>query len=250
MFNFVSKVARAVGNSRIGFVSAVVLCAGNSTRFGNSDENKQMASVLGKAVAVRTLEAFEDCEPIKEVVLVVRKNDIEKYRELVIENGFKKVKCIVTGGNTRQSSAIRGFRHISDKAKYVAIHDGARCLVTPEIIEKVLKDAVSCGVASASCTVTDTIKRVDEKGFVTKTLNREKIRNVQTPQIFEKDIYASCAYEAKEKGIVATDDCMLAEAFGFKVKLTDTGRENIKITVSDDISYAEYILRKRGEKEE
>ena len=69
-------------------------------------------------------------------------------------------------------------------------------------------------------------------------------------EIFEKDIYASCAYEAKEEGIVATDDCMLAEAFGFKVKLTDTGRENIKITVSDDISYAEYILRKRGEKEE
>ena len=81
MFNFFSKVARAVENSRIGFVSAVVLCAGNSTRFGNSDENKQMASVLGKAVAVRTLEAFEDCEPIKEVVLVVRKNDIEKYRQ-------------------------------------------------------------------------------------------------------------------------------------------------------------------------
>ncbi|MGM9646250.1 MAG: 2-C-methyl-D-erythritol 4-phosphate cytidylyltransferase [Eubacteriales bacterium] len=250
MFKIFSKVAKAVGNSRIGYVSAVVLCAGNSTRFKNGSENKQMASVLGKPVIVRTLEAFEDCEPIKEVVLVVGKSDIDKYRELVIENGFKKVKSIVTGGNTRQSSAMRGFRHISEKARYVAIHDGARCLVTPSIIEKVLDDAVAYGVASASCIVTDTVKKTDAKGFVSRTLNREKIRCVQTPQIFQKDIYTSCAYKAKERGIVATDDCMLAEAFGFRVKLTDTGRENIKITVSDDISLAEYILHKRGEKEQ
>lgn len=250
MLKIFSKVAKAVGNSRIGFVSAVILCAGQSTRFGNKYENKQMASVCGKSVAARTLEAFEDCDLIKEVVLVVRKSDVEKYRELVIENGFKKVKCIVTGGNTRQSSALRGFRHISDKAKYVAIHDGARCLVTPEIIEKVIKDAVTYGAASASCAVTDTVKRVDEKGFVSKTVDREKIRSVQTPQIFEKDIYASCAYGAKEKGMAVTDDCMLAEAFGFRVKLTDTGRDNIKITVSDDISLAEYIIRKREEETE
>lgn len=245
LFKFLSKAANAVANLKIGFVSAIVLCAGNSTRFGK--ENKQMAMVNGKEVAARTLAAFEDCDIIKETVLVVGKDDIELYKQLVLQNGFKKVKNIVTGGETRQISASRGFRHISEKAKYVAIHDGARCLVTPSIIEKVVREASVYGVASAACRISDTVKAVDENGFVKKTLDRSGLMAVQTPQVLERKLYASCSYSAKKKEIEATDDCALAEAFGFKVKLVDTGRDNIKITVADDISLAEHILRRRGD---
>ena len=177
----------------------------------------------------------------------MRKEDAESYKELVCQNGFKKVGCIVIGGETRQSSALRGFKHISEKANFVAIHDGARCLVTPEIIEKVIFEAAKFNAATAASRVTDTVKIADQDGFVSKTIDRNCVWNVQTPQVFEVKLYKACAYNAKEKGFEATDDCMLVESAGFKVKLVDTGKDNIKITVKDDITLAEHILSKRGE---
>ena len=204
-----------------------------------------MAQVLGKGVAERTIAVFEQSKLIKEIVLVVRKEDLQKYKELIVLNDFKKIRCIVVGGDTRQNSAFRGFRHISDKSKYVLIHDGARCLVTEEIIEAVLKKAVEHNAATAACKTTDTVKWTDENDFIKRTLDRENVWTVQTPQAFETKLYKASAYNARQKNILVTDDCMLAEKAGFKVKLVDTGRENIKITVKEDIEYAEYILSKR-----
>lgn len=245
MFKFLSKLAGGVNNIRRGKTSAIILCAGSSTRFSN--ENKQFAEVLGVPVVLRTVFEFEKSDLIGEIILVTKKEDIDDLKALVCKNGIKKVGCIVVGGNTRQESALRGFKHVSEKSKYVAIHDGARCLVTTEIIESVIKEADRHKAATAAYKVTDTIKLADKDGFVSKTIDRNLVWNVQTPQVFEKKLYNVCAYNAKQKDISATDDCMLVEAAGFKVKLVDTGKENLKITVKDDILLAEYILAKRGE---
>ena len=249
MFKFFSKIATAVNKKRNGKTSAIILCAGSSTRFSNSKENKQMAQVLGVPVILRTLMAFEATDDIYEIILVVRKEDANAYKKLVCDNEIKKVSCIVIGGETRQSSALRGFKHVSEKTKFVAIHDGARCLVTPEIISKVVYEATINKAATAATRVTDTVKMSDDDGFISKTLDRNYIWNVQTPQVFEKKLYMVCAYNAKEKGVEVTDDCALAEFSGFKVKLVETGKENIKITVKEDIELAKQILLSRGEEE-
>ena len=245
-----SKMAKAFDGMKSGYTSAIILCAGNSTRFGKGAENKQMAQVKGKGVAERTIAVFEKCKSIKEIILVVRKEDLQKYKELIVINDFKKIRCIVVGGDTRQNSAFRGFRHISEKSKYVVIHDGARCLVTEEIIEEVLKKAIEYNAASAASRTTDTVKWVDDDGFIKRTLDREYVWNVQTPQAFETKTYKASAYNARQKNIQVTDDCMLAEKAGFRVKLVDTGKENIKITVKEDIMYAEYVLSKREESDQ
>ena len=240
-----SKIAGAFNTLKNGAVSAIILCAGSSTRFSNGTKSKQLAQVLGKTVIERTLRAFDECNSINEIIVVVRKEDAEAYKSFISDKGFNKVKCIVTGGETRQISALRGFKYVSEKAKYVAIHDGARCLVDSKIIEAVIKEASKYGVATAASRVTDTVKVSDEEGFIVKTLDRSNIWNVQTPQIFEYKKYMVSAYKAKQDGYEATDDCMLAEYAGFKVKLVDTGSDNIKITVSEDIKRAEAILKAR-----
>lgn len=247
MFKIFSKVASGINNIKRGKASAIILCAGSSTRFSSNNENKQLAEINGIPVIIRTIRAFEKTDSVGEIVLVTRKEDVNNYKSLVCENGFKKVKCIVVGGDTRQSSALRGFKHISEKAKLVAIHDGARCLVTPEMITNVIKSADEYKAATAASKVVDTIKYADKNGFILKTIDRDFVWNVQTPQVFETKLYRSCAYNAKENGIEATDDCMLVEAAGFKVKLVNTGKDNIKITVKDDINLAEHILKTRGE---
>ncbi len=247
MFKLFSKLASTIKDIRRGKTSAIILCAGESTRFSKGKESKQFAQINGAPAILYTLKAFEDSDAVCEVILVVRKDDANHFKDLVCKNGLKKVKCIVIGGDTRQSSALRGFKHVDENSKYVAIHDGARCLVTPEIIESVINEASVHNAAAAATKVTDTLKLADDDGFISKTVDRSKMWCVQTPQVFEKKLYMVSAYNAKEKGVQATDDCMLAEASGFKVKLVDTGKENIKITVKDDIALAEQILVSRGE---
>ena len=145
---------------------------------------------------------------------------------------------------------MRGFKHVSEKSSYVAFHDGARCLITPEIIEVVAKAAKATKAATAATHMSDTIKVADDDNNIVKTVNRELLWTVQTPQIFEKELYRSCIDYAITKGISATDDCMLAEAYGQKVKLVETGKENIKITYRRDVELAEAILSIREEPEE
>lgn len=241
-----SKISEAINNFKTGFVSSIILCAGSSTRFSNKGENKQLAEINGVAVIERTLNVFEECQSINEIILVVRKEDAENYKSFVYDKCYKKVKCIVTGGQTRRISALRGFKYVSKKAKYVAVHDGARCLITQSIINEVLNEAIKYGIATSASKVTDTVKLANKDGFIQKTLDRSNMWNVQTPQIFEYKKYQIAAYKANQDNFDATDDCMLAEHAGFKVKLVDTGNENIKITVKDDIKRAEAILASRG----
>lgn len=243
-----SQIHDVLQGSHHADTSVIILCAGNSNRFSGGRTDKQMVMINGKSVIERTIEAFEKAPSIKEIVLVVKKEDTGEYNRLICNNAYKKISCIVVGGETRQLSAMRGFKHISEKAKYVAFHDGARCLVTPEIIELVANEARVHYAATAASQVTDTVKLSDEEGNISKTVNREHMWTVQTPQIFEKELYRVCIDNAKERCITATDDCMLAEAYGQKVKLVETGKENIKITYKEDIRLAEAILKSRGDK--
>ena len=162
-------------------------------------------------------------------------------------NDFKKINAIVTGGETRQISALRGLKHVSEKANYVAIHDGARCLVTSDIIEDVFCAALEHKCAAAATRMTDTVKLCDNDGFISKTVDRSMLWTVQTPQIFDIEIYRAITYVAMQNEIEATDDCMLAENAGIRVKLVETGKDNIKITHPCDIGMAEHILENRKE---
>ncbi|MBQ7760777.1 MAG: 2-C-methyl-D-erythritol 4-phosphate cytidylyltransferase [Clostridia bacterium] len=240
-----SRIGNFFKSQRSGDLSAIILCAGNSTRFSSNNESKQLVDIDGKLVIQYTIEAFQRCKFVREIILVVRKEDASSYNSLVCNNGYDKVECIVIGGETRQISAMKGFKHISDKSKYVSIHDGARCLVTEEIICDVYNAAKKYSAATAATMATDTVKLSDNEGFISKTLNRENLWNVQTPQIFEKNLYKLSIENAKANGIAVTDDCMLVEAYGRKVKLVESDKKNIKITVKDDIFIAEGIIKQR-----
>lgn len=223
------------------FTSAVILAAGFGTRFG-SNIKKQYAAVGGVPAVVRCLEVFSACSLIDEIVLV---GDVEELRELLSDYSFQKLSAVVKGGETRQESALCGFDAISDKSKYVAIHDAARCLVTVPIIEATVRAAYQYRAAVAAEKTVDTVKLADQDGFISDTLNREYIWLVKTPQVFHCDVYRVAAYMAKKEKTAVTDDSMLCERLGFRVKLVECGPDNIKLTYSQDLLRADTILNMR-----
>jgi len=253
MNNFASKFAdilRAFSDSDEiiyrHFNSAIIVAAGNGTRMGeNLDKTKQMTDLGGMPVIVRTIAQFEACSFINEIIVVARDDEIPYYDKFIEEYKFNKISCVVRGGDTRQKSVLEGFKKIDDRSEYVAIHDGARCLVTPEMIEKVMKEAYIYGSATAAERPKDTVKRSDGGGFICETIPRDHLWHAQTPQIFKTDVYRASAFIAEKNGYEVTDDCMLAENIGFKIKLVDCGSENFKITTPDDFYLAEAILKLR-----
>ncbi|MBE6587312.1 MAG: 2-C-methyl-D-erythritol 4-phosphate cytidylyltransferase [Ruminococcaceae bacterium] len=228
------------------FTSAVILAAGNGTRFGGKVK-KQYVEILGIPAVIRTIMAFEECDIIDEIILV---GDKEALGELLSEYSFKKIAMVVSGGETRQESALLGFDSVSDKSKFVAIHDAARCLVTPEMIEATVKEAYKYRAAAAAHRSEDTVKIADKNGIVEKTTDRDKIWLVQTPQVFQNDVYRSAAYMAKKDDATVTDDCMLCERLGFEVKLCECGRENLKLTSPEDLMLCEAIIAYREKEKE
>ncbi len=228
------------------FTSAIIVAAGKGTRMQDaSGKTKQHLTLCGIPVVARTLMAFEKCDKINEIIIVARKEEMGEYERYASEYGITKISAVVKGGQTRQDSVLCGFEAIDDRCEFVAIHDGARCLITVENIDAVLHDAYAYGAATAATMATDSIKRADKYGFITETVERENLWTVQTPQIFKTELYRAAAYVCKDEGFTATDDNALAEHVGFRVKLTDVGRENIKITTPTDLTVAEAILSQR-----
>lgn len=223
------------------YTSAVILAAGSGTRFGGSIK-KQYVDILGYTPVQRCAMVFEKSKVIDEIIFV---GDVEQLASQLESLNLKKLKKIVPGGSTRQQSALCGFDAVSRKSKYVAIHDAARCLVTESIIEDTVKAAYKYRASVAAEKTVDTVKRADKDGFLAETLDRDYIWLAKTPQVFLTDIYRVAAYTARKEGIEATDDCMLAERLGFKVKLIDCGHDNIKLTSYDDLDRAIGILKKR-----
>lgn len=229
------------------FTSAMILAAGAGQRFSNVSGAKQNRELCGIPVIVRTLTAFEECSLIDEIVLVCREEDLPVYETFTEKYGFKKIAKVIAGGKERMDSALAGVDSVSDKSKFIAVHDGARCLVTPEQIEKVLRAAYEKGAAAAGHPSIDTVKYSEDGIHIGETVDRSKVWLIGTPQVFMANMYRAAIYMTKKDGASVTDDCMMAERLGFKIKLVDIGCENIKITNPEDIYIAEGILKKREE---
>ena len=228
-------------------MAALILAGGSGTRLG-SDIPKQHLDILGKSVVCRTLLAFEECPYVDEIIIAARQDDIPLYKKLIQENAIAKVKAVTVGGEDRQESAFNAFLKISDNIKYVAIHDAARCLITPEQITRVAVEAFSCGAAIAACKAKDTVK-ITEGQKIKETPDRENVWQAQTPQVIRTDIYRACIYTAIEDGFKGTDDASLCERHGFEVRAVDTGYENIKITTPIDLVIAEAVIKQRESEE-
>lgn len=225
------------------YVSAVIVSAGNSTRMGGI--NKQFLEIDNIPVIAHTINVFEKTESIHEIVVVTRECDIDDVKNLVEKYGFSKVSCVVAGGETRQLSVYNGVINTSVKADFIAIHDGARPLVTENVIVDTLEKAVKYGAAATGVKVKDTVKQVNDNNDIVATPDRAYLRFIQTPQIFNKSLYLD-AVSNVENSKDFTDDCMLVEAYGKKVKFVDGDYENIKITTSEDIELALNYIKKRG----
>lgn len=227
------------------FTSAVIVAGGNSTRMGNGI-SKQMLEIDGIPVVVHTLLAFEQTPEIDEIIVVAKKEELDLYKGFKTMYNITKLKKAVCGGDSRQKSAENGFVSISDRSKYVAIHDGARCLVTPAEISAVCQAAYTHGAATAATPATDTIKTATASGFIEKTVDRNTVWHAQTPQIFGADLYRAALAVGQRDKIEVTDDCSLVEHIEHPIKLVECSNENMKITTLTDLSRAKLILRKRA----
>lgn len=219
-------------------VGAIIVAAGGGERMGGTD--KILATVGGEVVLRRVIDTFGRCNLVHQVVVVVNKQKLERCQQLVAELGWPKVTDVCLGGRRRQDSVAAGLSRL-DNCKWVVIHDGARPLLTGELITCGIEAAGETGAAVAAVPVTDTIKIAGDDGLVRETPPRRNLWAVQTPQVFRFDIIAEAYRRANGE---VTDDATLVERIGHKVKLYMGSYENIKITTSDDLLVAELLLRK------
>jgi 2-C-methyl-D-erythritol 4-phosphate cytidylyltransferase len=197
--------------------------------------DKVFAPLGGKPVIARVIDAFEGCDSVDQIVVVVSEKNLEPCRKLIAGGGWSKPIEICAGGRRRQDSVAAGLSRLNH-CHWVVIHDGARPLVTRDLIERGLKAAEETGAAVAAIPVTDTIKVADVNGIVHQTPPRQNLWAVQTPQVFRYGLIAEAYQQAKGE---ATDDASLVEQLGYKVKLYMGSYDNIKITTSYDLLAAE-----------
>ena len=226
------------------FLSVIVPAAGSATRMGGE---KQRLTLAGLPVLARTLLALQSTPSVNEIIVVARPEDVEDFAAWAPRYGISKLKAVVVGGDTRQQSVQRGLVAVDEAATLVATHDGARPLIRPEEIERIVLAAEEVGGATAAVPVKDTVKLAREDGTVAETPDRSRLWAVHTPQIFKWDLYVQAMKEAAAAGRDFTDDCQLFEFAGLPVQLVQTGYQNIKITTPEDMAVAEALC---GGKEE
>jgi 2-C-methyl-D-erythritol 4-phosphate cytidylyltransferase len=216
----------------------IVVAAGKGERF-NSKINKLLYNYNSKPLISYTLKNISKSNLVNEIILVVRKEEIKKFKKIVAKYKFKKVSAIIEGGEKRQDSVYNALLWLEKKYKtnnfFVAIHDGARINVKPNLIKKIYYQALKYNAAVPAIKVSDTVKEIDNKNFITKTLNREKIVLVQTPQIFKFDLILNLYKKAMNEKFYSTDDSAILEKFNKKVKIVEGDFDNIKITFKEDL---------------
>ena len=225
--------------------TAIVLAGGSGTRMG-TDRTKQLIDIFGKSVLERTVSAFDSSELIDEIVVVFKDGEENMVRDALCALSIRKPITLVKGGVCRAESAKNGFSALSSDSDFVAIHDAARCLITSEMINKVVKKAYNTNAATAACTVFDTVKTVDENGKILGTIPRASVYRAQTPQVFSTSLYRSALDSCQDLSDI-TDDNMLVERLGADIYAVDLGVTNIKITTPEDLTLAKNILIERGE---
>lgn len=222
--------------------AAVVPAAGSSRRMGGQD--KILLPLDDIPVLMHTLRALSASERIQEIVVVTREDLIVPVGQLCRDCALDKVTKVLVGGATRADSVLIGVEEVSGRAELIAVHDGARPLVTVEVIDAAIRKAAECGAAAPAVPVKDTVKRALD-GVVVETPDRTQLFAVQTPQVFDSDLLLGALRRAVEDGAAITDDCGAVERIGMKVCLTEGSYENIKITTQADMLMAEAILHSR-----
>lgn len=219
------------------YCGAVIVAAGTASRMGGID--KVMAELNGEPMIVRTVRTFQNCDAIKEIVIVTRQDLILPISHLCSE--FEKVKAVVAGGNSRQESVGLGLNALSKKVKLVAIQDGARPLITNEVIDRTVRAAHIYSAAAPAIPVKDTIKVV-KGGVVLQTPDRATLQAVQTPQVFDLELLRGALKKAELSGAAVTDDCSAVELMGMSVKIVEGDERNIKVTTPLDLAIAKLLL--------
>lgn len=224
--------------------SAVIVAAGSSQRMGSDKLTAQLGCM---PVLARTLLAFENCELVDEIVVVTRVEKVMELADLCKKYGITKAAKVIRGGNTRMESALAGVSEVSGRAKLIAIHDGARPLVTDELIRRTVIAADKNMAAVPVVYSTDTLKVVDENGLVAGPIDRDRTARVQTPQIFDADLIKGALSKAAADGLSLTDDCSAIEIMGVRAMTVEGDNDNIKLTTPRDMQFAELILKDRGD---
>lgn len=228
-------------------VTGILLAAGQGTRMGGRVP-KQYLEIGQRPVLVHSLELFEKTHLIRQVVLVVGPQEIDRAKEIISRYRFGKVAAVVPGGKERVDSVARGLALLPEDCSWVVVHDGVRPFFTLPLLERVLAAAKKCGAAVPGVPVKDTVKICDERGFVVSTPPRKNLWAVQTPQAFRKDwLLEAHAYAAANK-LNATDDAGLLELLGKPVQVVMGDYENIKLTTPEDLLLAKAILERREER--
>lgn len=224
------------------YISAIIVAGGSGSRMETSTK-KQYLKIKDKEILVYTVECFQNMPEIQEIVVVTGKEDIA-YVEKLLKDTYKlnKVSYIVAGGKERQDSVYNGIQAADEKSDYLVIHDGARPLVTEEVVRAGLDMAYTHRASIIAVPVKDTIKLVSKDGKVEATPDRSSLWSVQTPQIFEKELIIHAHEYAKEHELSVTDDSMLVEAIGVPVYIVEGEYTNIKITTPEDLIIAEKML--------
>lgn len=216
---------------------AVIVAAGTASRMGGID--KIMAPLGGEPMIVRAVRQFQECDVISEIVVVTREDLILPVTGLC--KTMDKVTAVVAGGKSRQESVNLGLNALSDKVRLAAVHDGARPLISWQVIDRVVRAANTYGAAAPAVPVKDTIKVVEGR-IVKSTPDRAALYAVQTPQVFDFDLLRGALAKAAAEGAQVTDDCSAVERMGFSVKIVEGDEGNLKVTTPLDLKIAELLL--------
>lgn len=221
-------------------LTVIIAAAGKGKRFSVSSD-KLFVKVNGKPILFYTIKAVHDTPIVGKIILVVDSANIARAGRLVRDGGFRKVKEIIPGGMIRFDSVKRGLSRLGGGDRYVAVHDGARPLVTGDIIARVFAAARKHGAAIAAVPAKNTVKESDKNGFIRRTPKRDKLWEAQTPQVFRKGLILKAYGLCRDAGDV-TDDALLVERLGARVKLIEGSYSNIKITTKEDLEVARRSL--------
>ena len=237
----ITKVTRPARRLlKLKYCGAVIVAAGSASRMEGID--KVMAPLAGEPMIVHTVRAFQNCDAIREIVVVTRQDLLTTIMGLCKD--MDKVKAVVAGGKDRPESVANGLNALSSRVKLAAIQDGARPLITWQVIDRTVRAANSYGAAAPAIPVKDTVKEV-AGGMVVTTPDRSRLQAVQTPQVFDIDLLRGALKKAKADGAQITDDCSAVERIGMKVKIVEGDEHNIKVTTPLDLKIAQLFMEER-----
>ena len=239
MFSFFRKYKKKVDPR----CAALVAAAGSSSRMGGV--NKLLQPLDGMPVLARTLTALQMAEKVDEIIIATREEDLVEISQLCKTYGITKCTKVVRGGKTRAHSVLLAAMEADPKTDLLAVQDGARPLVTPQLIDSIIAAARRCSAAAPAVPIKDTIKQVKEGEAIEKTIDRSTLRAVQTPQVFDAELLRAALQSAIDQELPITDDCSAVELWGKTVYLVEGDETNLKITTPTDLVIAEALLRNR-----